>query len=235
MDTKSAEILDLLEAVRLVLSEDWTTQYARQERTLNYSESNLQKQLQARYPEIGTKQFFKTIYGYAKHNAEISGDEKVREISLRKAEILFRFLFMDMSTDYGWPSVIKTVKEFKDGKYLPLIKEYLEETSFSKIEKLIAVTDLEKAGATPGQDTYIQLLQLVLKAKNEHDTNKQYMAKVKDEQMEKDKLQSLYQSKIKEVKDEMSKLQGILETKSGDQSDIISRLDKLKLLLDSLI
>ncbi len=100
----------------------------------------------SQHPEVGTKQLWKTVYAYDKYNRE---EEPTRAMTLDRLKIVLHYLYSDIATDYGWPTVTKAVKEFAGGKYFGLIQSYLASFDATKIQRMINRSDLTKAGAKP--------------------------------------------------------------------------------------
>ncbi len=234
METKSVEILNLAEAVRLAIRKDWTLQQSRGQRLLGYSEDNLQKKIKNRYPNIGTGQIFKTIYGYTKYNIEHPMAEKPRQFLLDKVNIILRFLYVDISVEAGWPEVTKTMLEFKGGKYAKAVEKYLSDDGLQKIQTILNEDLLVKAGAAPGESPMTQLLQLVLKTNNQFNQMENQNDNLKSENDRLMAAAKLRDKKANLLREEIARMKGALSGKSGDHSEVLRQIGHLQKILNSL-
>lgn len=130
--------------------------------------------------------------------------------------------------------MVKTVRNFKDGKYLSLVNPYIAEGGIGRIEKILNEELLVKAGASPGQSAATQLLQLALKLNTEYsameDRNKQLS---NDKQALAEKLKERSE-KIATLKQDLARMEGVLASKSGNKEPIALKIKEIRKMLDSL-
>lgn len=151
MEHESADYVAIIQGMRPALEEDWKNQREQGYRDKAISFSRLNRQLPICRPIIGrNKSFFKTNYIY--HRINQQDNETIRTIPLYKLIAVLDFLYLDLSTPYGWPELTKFLQNYKRGKYAQLVEKY-EDQVFVGGEKKTVEAVLDNCDLSCRSDT----------------------------------------------------------------------------------
>ena len=239
MEEKSVAVLELLEALRNgPIEEDWNEQLVRDQRPDTYSQNRLQLAIGQEYAkEVGTKQLLRTVGTYTAYNQNLPEGKSPRVMGVEKLKYLLQYLFLNESKPYGWPSVTRTVKAFEDGRFFPLISEYVESANLTELAKLLNSTRFDDLGpeGVGKESPHVKLVMLAMEAKEQYQRRldeirerDQAITQLRGHITSNQDLIDRLNGKMQDLRNEIAKLEGSLEGKGGDKSDILKRINKLK-------